>query len=124
MYKVGKEHATRIELRSPDPACNPYLAFALMLAAGYEGMKKGYPLPEPVEENIFEMDSRQLRRKKIETLPGSLMEALTLFRKSNLAKEVLGEHIFDALINNKLVEWDRFRVSVTDFEIKNYLPTL
>ncbi len=77
MYQLGRESATRIELRSPDPACNPYLAFAAMLAAGYQGIKKGYPLPEPIEENIFEMDQKQLRRRKIETLPGSLMEALT-----------------------------------------------
>jgi glutamine synthetase len=124
MYQVGRENATRIELRSPDPACNPYLAFAVMIAAGYEGIKKGYPLPEPVEENIFEMDTRQLKRKKIETLPASLMEALSVFKKSSLMKDVLGDHIFEALVNNKLVEWDRFRISVTDYEIKNYLPTL
>jgi glutamine synthetase len=124
MYQVGRENATRIEVRNPDPACNPYLAFAAMLAAGHEGIKKGYPLPEPVEENIFEMDSRQLRRRKIDILPGSLMEALMVFKRSNLMKEVLGEHDFDALVRNKMVEWDRFRISVTDFEIKNYLPVL
>ena len=77
MYQFGRENATRIELRSPDPACNPYLAFAAMLAAGLEGIKKGYPLPDPVEENIFEMDSRQLKRHRIETLPASLMPGLT-----------------------------------------------
>jgi glutamine synthetase len=124
MYQLGRESATRIEVRSPDPACNPYLAFAVMLAAGYDGIKKGYQLPEPVEENIFEMDSKQLKRRKIDTLPGSLMEALTLFKKSDLMRETLCDHIFETLISNKLVEWDNFRTAVTDFEIKNYLGTL
>jgi glutamine synthetase len=124
MYQLGRESATRVELRSPDPACNPYLAFAAMLAAGYEGIKKGYPLPEPIEENIFEMDSKTLKRRKIDTLPGSLMEALNLFRKSDLLRETLGDHIFDTLVSNKTVEWDNFRVAVTDFEINNYLKAL
>jgi glutamine synthetase len=95
-----------------------------MLAAGYEGIKKGYPLPDPVEENIFEMDAKALKRHKIDTLPGSLMEALNLFKKSDLLKEVLGDHIFETLVNNKTVEWDNFRVAVTDFEINNYLKAL
>ena len=124
MYQLGRESATRIELRSPDPACNPYLAFAVMLAAGYEGIKKGYQLPEPVEENIFEMDARQLKKHKIDILPGSLMEALGYFKKSELVHETLGDHIFTTLINNKQVEWDNFRLAVTDYEIKTYLPTL
>lgn len=124
MYRLGKENATRIELRSPDPACNPYLAFAVMLAAGYDGVKKGYPLPDPIEENIFEMDSARLKRKRIGTLPASLLEAIELFRKSDLMKETLGEHIFNALLSNKRVEWDRFRTAVTDFEISHYLPVL
>ena len=124
MYQLGRESSTRIEVRSPDPACNPYLAFAVMLAAGYEGIKKGYPLPEPVEENIFEMDSRQLKRKKIDTLPGSLMESLNFFKKSDLMRETLCDHIFETLISNKMVEWDNFRTAVTDYEIKSYLGTL
>jgi glutamine synthetase len=124
MYRLGKEKATRIELRSPDPACNPYLAFAVMLAAGYEGIKQGYPLPDPVEENIFEMDAKKLKRKRIDILPASLLEALSIFKKSKLMREVLGDHVFNALIGNKTVEWDRFRVAVTDFEVKNYLPVL
>ena len=124
MYQLGKEQATRVELRSPDPACNPYLAFAVMLAAGLEGIKNKYPLPDPVEENIFEMDERQRRRKRIKILPSSLFEALQEFKKSNLMKEILGEHIFTTLIKNKAVEWDRFSTAVTDYEINNYLPTL
>ncbi|UCC80686.1 MAG: glutamine synthetase [Candidatus Zixiibacteriota bacterium] len=124
MYQLGKEKATRVELRSPDPACNPYLAFASMLSAGLEGIKNKYPLPEPVEENIFEMDERQRRRKRIKTLPSSLFEALQEFKKSTLMKEILGEHIFTTLIKNKTVEWQRFSTAVTDYEINNYLPTL
>ncbi len=124
MYQLGKEQATRVEIRSPDPACNPYLAFAVMLAAGMEGIKNRYPLPDPVEENIFEMDERQRRRKRIKILPSSLSEALQEFKKSNLMKEILGEHIFTTLIKNKTVEWDRFSTAVTDYEINNYLPTL
>lgn len=124
MYQLGKEKATRVELRSPDPACNPYLAFAVMLSAGLEGIKNRYPLPDPVEENIFEMDDRQRRRKKIKILPSSLFEALQEFKKSTLMKEILGEHIFTTLINNKTVEWQRFSTAVTDYEINNYLPTL
>jgi len=124
MYQLGRESATRIEVRSPDPACNPYLAFAVMLAAGYDGIKKGYPLPEPIEENIFEMDARQLKRRKIDTLPGSLKEALDCFSKSELVRETLGDHIFTTLVNNKQVEWDHYRLAVTDYEIKTYLPTL
>jgi glutamine synthetase len=95
-----------------------------MLASGYEGIKNGYPLPEAVEENIFEMDDKQLKRRKIDTLPGSLMEALNLFRKSDLMRETLGDHIFDTLVSNKTVEWNNFRLAVTDYEVKNYLPIL
>jgi len=123
-YRLGKEYATRIELRSPDPACNPYLAFAVMLAAGYEGVKKGYPLPDPIEENIFEMDDRKLKRRKIGTLPSSLAEAIEEFRKSSLMKEVLGDHVFSTLLQNKALEWDRFKSAVTDFEINTYLAVL
>jgi glutamine synthetase len=95
-----------------------------MLAAGYDGIKKGYTLPEPVEENIFEMDTKALKKRKIDTLPGSLMEALDIFKKSELMKETLCDHIFEALINNKTVEWDNFRVAVTNYEIDNYLKVL
>jgi glutamine synthetase len=124
MYQLGKEMATRIELRSPDPACNPYLAFASMLAAGFEGIKNNYKLPNPVEENIYNMSEKQRKRKRIKTLPASLLEALNEFKKSEFMREVLGEHIFTTLVGNKTMEWDRFRMAVTDYEIKNYLPSL
>ncbi len=124
MYKPGKENATRIELRSPDPSCNPYLAFSLMLAAGLDGMKNNYKLAEPVERDIFIMDEGELERENIKCLPGSLIEAVTLFEKSVLAKKVLGDHIFHKFIENKKIEWDKYRMQVTNYEIQEYLPIL
>jgi glutamine synthetase len=123
-YKPGKETATRIELRSPDPACNPYLAFSAMLAAGLEGIEKGYKLEPPTEENVFELCEEDREKKKIKTLPGSLYEAIQLTEKSRLVREALGEHAFNSFIQNKKVEWDRYRTYVTDYELKNYLPIL
>ena len=123
-YQPGKETATRIELRSPDPACNPYLAFSTMLAAGLEGIQKGYKLPPPIEENVFEMSSEERDQKRIKTLPGSLYEAIQLTEKSQLVREALGDHAFNSFIQNKKVEWDRYRTHVTDYELKNYLPIL
>lgn len=123
-YQPGKETATRIELRSPDPACNPYLAFSVMLAAGLDGMEKGYEPPPPTEENVFEMSQEERERKGIGTLPGSLYEAIQLTEKSQLVREALGDHVFNSFIQNKKVEWDRYRTQVTDYELKNYLPIL
>jgi glutamine synthetase len=124
MYKPGKEQATRIEFRSPDPACNPYLAFAVMLAAGLKGVEMKYPLPEPIEEDIFEMDEKARNKAGITSLPGSLHEALTIVSKSILVRDTLGDHIFQKFIDNKKVEWDRFRTHVSQFEIERYLPML
>ncbi len=124
MYKPGKEKATRMEYRSPDPACNPYLAFAVMLAAGLKGIEKGYKLPEPVETDIFEMDEKARADAGITSLPGSLYEALQIVQQSALVRETLGEHIFEKFIENKKVEWDRFRVHVSQYEIDRYLPML
>ncbi|MBM4272690.1 MAG: glutamine synthetase [Deltaproteobacteria bacterium] len=124
MYKPGKEQATRIEFRSPDPACNPYLAFAVMLAAGLKGVEMKYPLAEPIEEDIFEMDEKARNKAGITSLPGSLHEALTIVSKSILVRDTLGDHIFQKFIDNKKVEWDRFRTHVSQFEIERYLPML
>jgi len=124
MYKPGKEKATRIEFRSPDPACNPYLAFAVMLAAGLKGIEKKYPLPEPIEENIFEIDEKARAEAGIISLPGSLYEAIEEVAKSELVRETLGDHIYQKFIENKRVEWDRFRIHVSQFEIERYLPFL
>jgi glutamine synthetase len=124
VFKSGFEKATRIELRSADPACNPYLAFALMLAAGLAGIDNGYPLPDPIEKNIFEMSLEERQSLNIESLPDSLENAIRATAKSELVRETLGEHIFGALIANKKVEWDAYRTSVTDYEIDKYLPFL
>ncbi|MBI4288358.1 MAG: glutamine synthetase [Chloroflexi bacterium] len=123
-YKPGKENSTRIEYRSPDPACNPYLTFSVMLAAGLEGVEKGYKLPEPVEENVYEMSDEKREKLGIKTLPGSLQEALQLTEKSAVVRKALGDHVFETFITNKKIEWDRYRTQVTDYEIKRYLPIL
>jgi glutamine synthetase len=124
MYKPGKEKATRIELRCPDPACNPYLAFAVMLAAGLKGVEKGYTLPAPVEEDIFEMSEKERKQHGIDSLPGSLQEAVQVMEKSELVRETLGEHIFQKFIENKNIEWDQYRLHVSQYELEKYLPIL
>jgi len=123
-YKPGKESSTRIELRSPDPACNPYLAFSVMLAAGLDGVEQGYDCPGPVEENVYEMSAAEREARGIGTLPGSLYEAVQLTANSELVRRALGEHVFNAFIRNKLIEWDEYRTQVTEYEIKRYLPIL
>jgi glutamine synthetase len=124
MYKPGKALATRIEFRCPDPACNPYLAFTVMLAAGLKGIQEGYELPEPVEEDIFEMSSEARAKRGIESLPGSLDEAIRETEKSEVVREALGDHIFEKFIANKKIEWDRYRTHVSRFELEKYLPIL
>jgi glutamine synthetase len=124
MYKPGKEKATRIEFRSPDPGCNPYLAFAVMLAAGLKGIEENYALPEPVEEDIYEMDETARERAGIESLPGNLFEAIQEVEKSELVRETLGDHIFNKFIENKKIEWDCYRTHVSQYEIEKYLPIM
>jgi glutamine synthetase len=124
MYKPGKESATRMEYRSPDPACNPYLAFAVMLAAGLEGIVQDYPLPDPIEEDIYLMSAAQRQAAGITSLPGSLFEAVEEFEASALMRHTLGDHIFRELVENKRIEWDAYRTRVTDYEIDRYLPML
>lgn len=124
MYKPGKANATRMEFRAPDPACNPYLAFAVQIAAGLEGMAKKYPLPEPIEQDIFEMNEKAREDAGITSLPGNLFEAINEVSKSRLVREALGDHIFEKFIENKKKEWDAFRVHVSKYEIDTYLPVL
>ena len=124
MYKPGKEKATRVEFRCPDPACNPYLAFAVMLAAGLKGIKEGYELPDPMEEDVFMMSESERERRGIQSLPGSLEEAIAETEKSELVREALGDHIFGKFIANKKIEWDRYRTHVSQFELEKYLPIL
>ncbi|MHB8084594.1 MAG: glutamine synthetase family protein [Dehalococcoidia bacterium] len=123
-YKPGRETATRIEYRSPDPACNPYLVFSVMLAAGLDGIEKGLEPPAPVEENVYEMSEEQRKKRGIKTLPGSLDDAIALTEKSSLVKKALGDHLFNAFIKNKKVECNQYRVQVTEYELKKYLPIL
>jgi glutamine synthetase len=123
-YKAGREGATRVEYRAPDPACNPYLAFAVMLAAGLEGIEREYPLPPPTEEDVFGMTDAQRQAAGIETLPGSLKEAIEAFGKSDLARRALGDHVFESLLKNKTIEYDAYRRHVTDYEMRRYLGVL
>lgn len=124
LYKPGKEKATRIELRSPDPACNPYLAFACMLNAGLTGVEKGYKLPEPVEKDVYHLDPEERKALGIDSLPGSLIEAIEYAEKSELLRETLGDHIFTNLIESKKKEWDDYRIRIFPYEIERYLPIL
>ncbi|MDD5483231.1 MAG: glutamine synthetase family protein [Kiritimatiellae bacterium] len=124
MYKPGKEKATRAEFRCPDPACNPYLAFSVMLAAGLKGMENNYELPGPIEDDIFKMSEKEREKRKIASLPGSLAEALAETEKSELVREALGEHVFEKFIENKRIEWDKYRTHVSQYEIDQYLSLL
>ncbi|MCL0084194.1 glutamine synthetase family protein [Dehalococcoidia bacterium] len=123
-YRPGRENATRIEFRSPDPACNPYLAFSVMLAAGLEGIEKEYQVPDPIEENVYVMSEEERQRRGIGTLPASLGEAIQLTEKSEVVRRALGDHVFENFIKNKKIEWDQYRTQVTEYELKKYLPTL
>ncbi|HHX39017.1 MAG TPA: glutamine synthetase [Armatimonadetes bacterium] len=123
-YKPHKERAMRVELRSPDPACNPYLAFAVMLACGLEGIENEYPLGDPVECNVYEMTPQEREALGIRTLPEDLSAAVQLAEKSDLLRRTLGDHVFEKLIANKKIEWDRYRAQVTMWELDQYLPVL
>lgn len=120
-YRAGREKATRIELRSPDPSCNPYLAFAVMLAAGLQGIEQQLRLPKPVEENIFNMPEAIRRKLNIGTLPGSLQEAVAIAERSAFLRETLGNHILTALLNNKRKEWEDYRTRVSGWEIEHLM---
>jgi len=122
MYKPGKERATRFELRMPDPSCNIYLAFAVMLAAGLKGIEEGLQAPEPIEKNIFELSCGERNGEGIKTLPGTLEEAIKAASTSEFLKETLGEHAFSKMIEIKIKEWDTYRVQVSKWELDNYLP--
>jgi glutamine synthetase len=123
-YKPGKEKATRIEFRSPDPAVNPYLCFSVMLAAGLDGIKNNLPIPDPIEENVYEMTEEERKERGIGMLPGSLIEAIQLTENSPLVREALGDHVFNSFIENKKREWHQYRIQVTEYELKSYLPIM
>ncbi len=119
-----ESHETRVEIRCPDPACNPYLCLAGLLQAGLEGIEKGYELPEPMEENLYHLGPDELVRRGIEQLPATLGEAVELAADSELVLRTLGEHTFRRFIELKRQEWDTYRVQVTPFEIESFLPVL
>ncbi|MFH1736569.1 MAG: glutamine synthetase family protein, partial [Actinomycetota bacterium] len=120
----GNKNAARVEMRNPDPACNPYLAFSVMLAAGLKGIKEGYKLPKPVSDNIYEMSEDKRNQTGIPVLPEDLNEAIKAMEKSALLKEALGDAVFTWFIKNKKLEWEDFRNRVSSYELERYLPTL
>jgi glutamine synthetase len=124
MYKPGKEAATRIEFRSPDPACNPYLAFAVMLAAGLAGIEGEYELPPEASNNIYEMSDDERRAAGIRSLPEDLFDAIEVAERSDLLRDALGDHVVEYLVRNKRAEWDAFKTYVSPFELERYLPLL
>lgn len=113
--------ATRMELRSPDPSCNPYLAFAVILSAGLDGIKNRIQPPPPTDKNIFRMSCEERMKEGIDSLPASLEEAIDEMEKSELVRETLGEHIFTKYIEAKRKEWEEYRIQITPWEIKHYL---
>lgn len=123
-FKPQRPKSCRAEYRAPDPACNPYLAFAVMLGAGLKGVKENYPLPDPIEEDIYAMPEEVKKTYGIDALPDSLYAAVIEMEKSELVREILGEELFIKYIRNKKSEWELYRIRVTDYEIEHYLPRL
>ena len=124
LYHPGKEMATRMELRCPDPACNPYLTFAVLLPAGLEGLEQGYELPEPMEQNLYHLSPEDRQRMGIEQLPESLGEAVELAAASELVLRTLGEHTFNRFVEIKRREWEEYRLDVSQWELDRYLAIL
>jgi len=122
--KRGKETSTRIEYRAPDPACNPYLAFSVLLAAGLKGIDEGYELPAEATNNMFDMTSEERLAEGIGSLPTSLAEAVEVMEASELVAETLGEHVFEYFLRNKRREWNEYIVGVTPWELERFLPRL
>ena len=122
--KKGNPNATRIEYRSPDPACNPYLAFSVILAAGMRGIRDGYELPVEADANLFQMTDAQLADLGIDQIPTSLGDALQVMETSSLVAEALGEHIFEWFLRNKRNEWRAYKAHVSSFEHDRYLRSL
>ena len=123
-YSNGRDERTRLELRCPDPSCNPYLAYAAMLKAGLEGIQEKLMPPPPVEENVYDFSDEKLKEMSIDSLPGSLMEALGELERDELLRETLGEQTYEAFVRAKKTEWDQYRTQVSQWEIDQYLTLL
>jgi len=124
MYKPGKANSTRVEVRSLDSAANPYLAFAVLLAAGMKGIEQGYELPPGAEDDVWSLTDSERRALGYAELPNNLSEALKIMENSELVAETLGEHVFDFFLRNKREEWIEYRAEVSPFELRRYLPSL
>ena len=124
MYKPGKGNSTRIEVRSLDTACNPYLAFAVLLNAGLKGIEEGYELPPGAEDDVWSLTDAERRAMGMTALPTSLGDAIRVMERSDLVAETLGEHVFDFFLRNKRTEWEEYRRQVTPYELEKYLPVL
>lgn len=120
-YSPGREKATRIELRCPDPCCNPYLAFSVMLAAGMDGLSKKLKCPEAIEENVYHLSDEKYKQRGIKTLPASLREAIDELQKDQVLMQALGPHLGSRFVRAKLQEWNELRLEVTPMELKKYL---
>ena len=123
-YQPGKESAVRVEYRSPDPACNPYLAFAVMLEAGLEGIDGKCELPPPSEQNAAEMTEAERREAGIQMLPQDLSQAIDLAEGGELVRRVLGDHLFEKYLENKKMDWSNYRAQVTGYELEQHLTIL
>jgi len=121
MVSRGREQSTRAELRCPDPSCNPYLAFAIMLSCGLDGIQRKLQAPEPQEENVFEFDAYKLEAEHIRMLPGSLEEALSALDEDEVIQDALGDHVYRWFMRAKKAEWDEYRLQVTPWEHERYL---
>jgi glutamine synthetase len=121
--RISSPTATRLELRCPDPSCNPYLAFAVMLKTGLEGIKLGMEPPKAAEENLYHLDMARVRARHMDVLPGSLSEALDELAKDTLVQDALGQHVYERFMEAKTQEWDDYRLQVTPWEVKRYLST-
>jgi glutamine synthetase len=124
MYKPNKGQSTRVEMRSIDAACNPYLAFAVILSAGLKGIEEGYDVPPETEDDVWNLTAAERQAMGIDPLPRSLGRALEVMERSELVAETLGEHVFDFFLRNKRAEWEDYRSQVTQFELDRYLPRL
>ena len=122
--KTGKKESTRIEYRAPDPSCNPYLAFAAVLAAGLAGIEGDYEMPTEAAANIYELSAEERELKGIRQLPGSLSDAVDTLERSKLMSETLGDHVFEWFVRNKRDEWADYKAEVSAFELRRYLQSL